>query len=34
MATVTEALESLGIGGWVLRGNPLQKKNLNQCFVK
>ena len=34
MARVAEAIESLGVGGWVLRGNPTTEKEFKSMFRK
>ena len=34
MASVAEALQSLGVGGWVLRGNPTTEEEFKSMFRK
>ena len=34
MATVTDALKSLNIDGWYLRGDPQNEDEFNDCFSK
>ena len=34
MATVSEALNSLGITEWVLRGDPQNENEFNECLPR